>query len=205
MNQKIWRCFMDITTFKSINESGVKKTGDEFAIYAPAKTDYFNNPVPADGKLMKPQANAPFYYKEIDGDFVVKVRVRPDFKSTYDACCIMVIQDENTWAKAAFEKSDFDTNAVVSVVTNVVSDDANGCNIDQDSVWLQMARVGNNFAIHYSLDGKKYDMVRLFTMHVENTVKVGLEAQCPTGEGGYRYFSNLSIEQRTVSNLRAGY
>ncbi|MGB4610898.1 MAG: DUF1349 domain-containing protein [Saccharofermentanales bacterium] len=196
---------MDLTLFKSFNESEVTKKGDEIAIYAPAKTDFFNNPVPEDGKLMKPQTNAPFYYQEIDGDFVAKVRVRPDFEATYDAGCIMVIQDENTWVKAAFEKSDFDTNAVVSVVTNIVSDDANGCNIDQDAVWLQVARVGNNFAIHYSLDGKKYDMVRLFALSVENTVKVGIEAQCPTGEGGYRYFSDLSIEKKTITNLRAGY
>jgi len=93
---------------------------------------------------------------------------------------------------------------VVSVVTNGVSDDSNGCNIEADSVWLQVVRAGNNFAIHYSLDGEKYDMVRLFSLPVESTVKVGLEAQCPAGEGGYRYFSHLSIEKKTVRNLRAG-
>jgi len=93
----------------------------------------------------------------------------------------------------------------VSVVTNFVSDDANGCNINTDSVWLQVARVGNNFAIHYSLDGEKYDMVRLFSLTVGNTVKIGIGAQCPTGEGGYRYFSSLSIEKKTLTNLRAGY
>ena len=48
-------------------------------------------------------------------------------------------------------------------------------------------------------------MVRLFALSVENTVKVGIEAQCPTGEGGYRYFSDLSIEKKTITNLRAGY
>lgn len=195
---------MDFTSFKWLNESEAAAKGDEIAIYAPAETDYFNNPVPEHGKLMKPQADAPFFYREIKGDFVVKARVRPDFKSTYDAACIMVIQDENMWAKAAFERSDFGTNAVVSVVTNGVSDDANGCNIEADSVWLQVARAGNNFAIHYSLDGEKYDMVRLFSLPVESTVKVGLEAQCPVGEGGYRYFSHLSIEKKTVRNLRAG-
>lgn len=196
---------MDLTSFKCLNESEVIAKGDEIAIYAPARSDYFNNPIPENGKLMKPQGNAPVYYKEIEGDFVIKVKVRPDFKTTYDAACIMVIQDENTWAKAAFEKSDFGTTAVVSVVTNFVSDDANGCNINTDSVWLQVARVGNNFAIHYSLDGEKYDMVRLFSLTVGNTVKIGIGAQCPTGEGGYRYFSSLSIEKKTLTNLRAGY
>jgi regulation of enolase protein 1 (concanavalin A-like superfamily) len=202
IDKALGRYFMDIKSFKCLNGSEVIEKGDEIGIYAPAKSDFFNNPVPENGKLMKPQGDAPFYFKEIKGDFVVRVKVRP--ASTYDASCIMVIQDENTWAKAAFEKSDFGTTAVVSVVTNVVSDDANGCNVTTDTVWLQVARVGNNFVIHYSLDGEKFDMVRLFSLPAGDTLKVGIEAQCPTGEGGYRYFSNLTIEEKTILNIRAG-
>lgn len=195
---------MELSSFKWINETRVTARGDEIAIFAPAYSDYFNNPIPENEKFMEPQGNAPFFYKEIEGDFVIKAKVRPDFNTTFDAACIMVIQDENTWVKAAFEKSDFGTNAVVSVVTNTISDDANGCNIDADSVWLQVARVGNNFAIHYSLDGEKFDMVRVFYLSVENIVKIGVEAQCPMGEGGHRYFSHLSIENKTIANLRVG-
>lgn len=195
---------MELTDFQWLNKSEWMENGSEIAIYAPAKTIYFNNPVPVNGEFMKPQGNAPFFHTEIDGDFVVRVKVRPDFASTYDAASIMVIQDEKTWVKAAFEKSDFGTNAVVSVVTHGVSDDANGCNIDADSVWLQVAQAGNNFAIHYSLDGEKFDMVRIFHLPAEQTVKVGLEAQSPTGEGGYRYYSDLSLEKKTLSDLRAG-
>ena len=195
---------MELTSFEWLNESEVITREDEIAIYAPAGSDYFNNPVPENKTFMKPQGDAPFYYTEVEGDFVFKAKVRPDFEATYDAACIMVIQDENTWVRAAFEKSDFGTTAVVSVVTDVVSDDANGCNIEADSVWLQVARVGNNFAIHYSLDGETFDMVRIYLLPVENTVKVGIEAQSPTGDGGYRYFSDLSLEKKTVADLRAG-
>jgi len=197
---------MDISQMKWLNESRLTKNEIEgaFSIYAPAKSDFFNNPVPKDDIFMKPQADAPFLYTEAEGNFVIKVRVTPNFKDIYDAACIMVMQDENIWLKAAFEKSDFGTNAVVSVVTNKISDDANGCNIKSDSVWLQVARVGNNFAIHYSLDGAKYDMVRLCLLPVSDTVKVGVEAQCPVGDGGEREFSGLTIEKRTMVNLRAG-
>ena len=48
------------------------------------------------------------------------------------------------------------------------------------------------------------DMVRLFTLLVGEEVKVGIEAQSPAGEGGLRCFSNISLEQRTVRNLRTG-
>lgn len=192
--------------FKWLNKSEIKNFNGEskFAIYAPGKTDYFNNPIENNGKYDKPIANAPIYYVEVEGDFVFRVQVEPEFKDVFDAAAIMVIQNERLWAKAAFEKTDFGTKAIVGVVTNSVSDDANGVNIEQDKVWLQMARVGNSVAIHYSTDGEHYYMMRLFTMPLDKKVKVGVEAQCPMGEGGYRYFDNMCIELKTVHNLRDG-
>lgn len=56
----------------------------------------------------------------------------------------------------------------------------------------------------YSLDGERFDMVRLFHLPVEKTVKVGIEAQSPAGDGGLRFYSEISLENRTVRNLRAG-
>lgn len=195
-----------MTNFKWINESEIKKfkEGEGFAIYAPGKTDYFNNPVSDCGNYDVPVANAPFYYTELEGDFVFRVQVKPEFADVFDAASIMVIENEMLWAKAAFEKTDFGTQAIVGVVTNSVSDDANGVNIDQDEVWLQMSRVGNCFSIHYSTDGGNYYMMRLFTLPVGEKVKIGVEAQSPVGKGGYRYFNHLGIESRTLENVRNG-
>ena len=165
---------MDMSNWKWLCESQMIRSDNEVVIYAPGHTDWFNNPVPVDGKLSAPVANAPFFYTEVKGDFVFRAKVRPNFKYTYDACALMVIKDEQVWCKAAFEKSDFGTTAAVCVVTNGVSDDANGCNIAQDEVWLQIVRVGDVFCTHYSLDGVKYDMVRLFHLPVEETVMVGI-------------------------------
>lgn len=195
---------MNMTGWKWLNESQIINEGNEVVIYAPGHTDWFNNPVPEDGKLSAPVANAPFFYTEVTGDFVFRAKVRPNFRSVYDACALMVIQDETLWTKAAFEKSDFGTTAAVCVVTNGISDDANGCNIQQEEVWLQIVRVGDVFCTHYSLDGENFDMVRLFHLPVEKTVKVGIEAQSPAGEGGLRFYSDISLENCTVANLRAG-
>lgn len=195
---------MNMTGWKWLNESQMVNGGNEVAIYAPGHTDWFNNPVPVDGKLSAPVANAPFYYTDVTGDFVFRAKVRPNFRTVYDACALMVIQDEKLWTKAAFEKSDFGTTAAVCVVTNGISDDANGCNIVQDEVWLQIVRVGDVFCTHYSLDGETFYMVRLFHLPVEKTVKVGIEAQCPAGDGGLRFYSDIMLENRTVQNLRAG-
>lgn len=195
---------MNFADWKWLNESQVITVNGETAITAPAKTDWFNNPVPENGLLSDPVANAPFYYTEVEGDFVFRAKVRPNHRYVYDACALMVIKDEYTWAKAAFEASDFGTKAAVCVVTNQVSDDANGCNIGQDEAWLQIVRVGDVFCVHYSLDGERFDMVRLFYLPVGERVKVGLEAQSPAGEGGLRFFSDVTLEHKTVKNLRKG-
>lgn len=195
---------MDFTGFKWLSESSVEVEGNEVRIYAPGHTDYFNNPIPENGKLMVPQGNAPFYYKDVTGDFVFKAKVIPEHKTTYDAACLMLIQDQMVWVKAAFEMSDFGTTPVVSVVTNQVSDDANGCNIEGGELWLQLTRKGNNVAVHYSLDGENYYMVRVCALPLNETVMVGLEAQCPMGEGAYRRYQDVSLEMVTVDDLRAG-
>lgn len=193
--------------FKWLNESEMTVNDGAVEIYAPAKSDYFCGGQVAsnDGALPVNICNAPFYYTEIVGDFVMRVKVSLDFKSTYDACAIMVMKDIKNWAKFCFEFTDFDTRAVVSVVTrDNASDDANGCDIKEKFLWLQACRRDNAFAFHYSLDGEKYYMTRYFSLDLGDKVKIGLVAQCPSGEGGKRIFENLNIESKTVKNIRAG-
>lgn len=193
--------------FNWINESKVEKKGNAIEIYAPAKSDFFcgGNVTSDEGSLPENICNAPYYYTEVSGDFVMRVRVSLDFLSTYDSSSVMVMKDIKNWAKFCFEQTDFGTHAVVSVVTrDNTSDDANGCNIDADKVWLQVCRRGNAFAFHYSVDGVNFYMTRFFILNFENTVKVGLVAQSPTGNGGIRIYEDLTIESKTVKNIRAG-
>lgn len=196
---------MDLANWKWLNESQMINENGEVVIFAPSNTDWFNNPIPnSDGTISNPVANAPFFYTDVEGDFVFSVKVKPNHKYVYDACAIMCIQDEYVWMKAAFEKSDFGTNAAVCVATNQISDDANGCNIDQDYMWLKVCRVGDIFSAHYSLDGETYNMIRLFHLPAQKSIKVGIEAQSPVGEGGMRYYSDIKLEKVTVKNLRVG-
>lgn len=193
--------------FNWLNESKVEKNGNAIEIYAPAKSDFFcGGDITSDeGSLPVNSCNAPYYYTEISGDFIMRVKVSLDFKSTYDSSAVMVMKDIENWIKFCFEQTDFDTHAVVSVVTrDNISDDANGCNIESDKVWLQVCRRGNAFALHYSLDGVNYYMTRFVIVDFGNTVKIGLVAQSPTGDGGKRLFEELSIENKTVKNIRAG-
>lgn len=50
---------LDFSGWKWLNESRLTEDGAELTIAAPPKTDWFNNPVPEDGELPEPVANAP--------------------------------------------------------------------------------------------------------------------------------------------------
>ena len=193
-------------SFRWLNEAPARIEDDALVIAAPPRSDFFRNhgAVAEEGITPDSIPNAPYYYTEIQGAFVMRVRVQHAFKDTYDACAIMVMQSDTVWGKACFELTDFGTHAVVSVVTNGVSDDANGCNIAGDEVWLQVCRVGNSFAFHYSEDGERFYMMRFFYLPADATIKVGLVAQAPQGSGGERYFRDLSLEHKTVKNIRFG-
>ncbi len=192
--------------FKWLNESTIKKTADRIEIKAPGQTDFFCGSIDEceEGILPESLCNAPYYYTEVEGDFVLKVKVSHDFKDTYDSASVMVMKDNTCWAKCCFELTDFGKHAAVSVVTKGDSDDANGCNLEGNTAWLQVSRVGNNFAFHYSVDGDNFYMMRYFHLPVDPIVKVGLLAQAPVGNGGTRVYENLSIQKITVKNIRAG-
>lgn len=161
-------------------------------------TDFFNNP--EDGSVV---GTAPLLYQEVEGDFVAKVWVKPDFSSQWNAVSMMIHQDSLHWIKFAFESSDATGPSIVSVVTKESSDDANGAVLnDQESIWLAIARKGDIYAMHWSMDGINYNMTRLTAMPAMTQVKVGVEAQSPVGEQATHQLLFFEIEKRTVKNLR---
>ena len=79
--------------FKWLNESKIMKDGDRIVITAPAKTDFFQGNIEecAEGILPESLSNAPFYYTEVEGDFVLRVKVSHAFTDVYDSASVMVI------------------------------------------------------------------------------------------------------------------
>ena len=173
--------------------------GGGIRVFAPTQTDFFQNPNGEGGN-----DSASLLWLPVEGDFVAQAHVRPTFASTYDAGALMVRHDETHWAKLCFESTDLGTHAAVSVVTNGLSDDANGVDLETEDIWLQIVRQGNLFGMHYSLDGKTWRMVRYFALPLPPQVKVGLVAQSPIGLGTTVDFYSLNIESRHVENMRTG-
>ena len=81
--------------FKWMNESEISIEGDRIEITAPPKTDFFCGCIDEceEGILPESLCNAPYYYTEINGDFVLKVKVSHDFKEIYDSASVMVMAD----------------------------------------------------------------------------------------------------------------
>ena len=173
--------------------------GNGIRVTVQPKVDYFQDPTGAHNK-----DDAPYLCLEVSGDFVAQAHVRPTFTTTWDAGALMARFDATHWAKLCYESTDLGTHAAVSVVTNEKSDDANGANLTADSLWLQLFRAGDVFGMHYALDGKNWQMVRIFRLAGPPVVKVGLVAQCPAGSGTTIDFFSFSVENRTIQQPRAG-
>ncbi len=180
------------TTITCLADSGIR-------IDVPNKCDYFQDPA-----RVHVMDTAPYLYTEVEGDFVAQIHISHAFKNVWDAGALMVCADDTHWAKLCFEGTDFGTQAIVSVVTNGLSDDANGVNYHWPNVWLQIVRKGNLFGMHYGPDGATWNMVRYFHIEMPSTVKVGMVAQCPGGPGTVIDFFHFGVENKCVLDIRAG-
>jgi len=178
----------------------ISETKNSIEIEAPGKSDYF-----IDMFGRKERADAPFYYEKRKGDFVMRVKVRPEFKKAYDAGGLFIYDSAKKWIKLEFEMTDLGYPSVVSVVTDGFSDDCNGeRQVETEEIWLQVARKGNNWVLYHSDSGKKWKMARYFPLKMKEEVRIGLEAQSPIGNGCKVEFSNFKIEDNKLKDMRKG-
>ncbi len=191
----------DLATFKWMNTpKSFEIANGTLKIVAEKGADFFNNP--EDHSIT---SSAPFLYQDVQGDFIAKALVRPDFSSLWNAIALMVHIDNNNWIKFAFENSDATGKSIVTVVTKGISDDANGVILsNQNEVWLKLVRKDNIYSMHWSADGENFKMARLSAMPKVNSVKVGIEVQSPVGESATHEIDFFAITKTTVKDLRKG-
>ena len=62
--------------FKWLNHSTIQQTGDKIEIMAPGQTDFFRGSIDEceEGILPESLCNAPYYYTELEGNFVLRVK-----------------------------------------------------------------------------------------------------------------------------------
>jgi uncharacterized protein len=138
-----------------------------------------------------------------DGDFQFSARVTVGFASAFDAGVLLLWLDERRWAKLCFEFSPAGEPMIVSVVCRGVSDDANALVVPGRSVWLRVSRIDRTYAYHASLDGKAWQMIRVFILgdHTSGD-KIGFEGQSPTGDGCAVTFDEIRFRPERLAGLR---
>lgn len=137
------------------------------------------------------------------GDFQLSARVKVDFAATFDAGVLMVYGSDQLWAKFCFEFSPQRQPMIVSVVTRGWSDDCNSRVIDGNEVYLRLSRIGQAYALHYSLDSAFWHLVRYFSLGAGGHA-LGFSVQSPTGQGCTATFSEIVFAAATLSDLRSG-
>ncbi|GAA5183716.1 DUF1349 domain-containing protein [Rugosimonospora acidiphila] len=139
------------------------------------------------------------------GDFQLSASVRVDFADTFDAGVLLLWADEQRWAKLCFEFSPQREPMIVSVVTRGASDDANAFVVNGNRVRLRISRLGQAYAFHASTssDGRDWSFVRYFDLGAE-AVRIGFEAQSPTGRGCTVDFDDVRYLPHRLADLRDG-
>jgi regulation of enolase protein 1 (concanavalin A-like superfamily) len=95
-------------------------------------------------------------------------------------------------------------SVVVSVVTRGVSDDCNSFEVDGNVVGLRVARLGQAFAFHASIDTETWRLVRYFALEPGAEPRIGFLAQSPRGEGCSVRFEEISFTPGRLADIRSG-
>lgn len=152
-----------------------------------------------------PVKNSPRLLCAVAGDFLLSARVTVDFRAKFDAGVLILYAGADQWAKLCFEYSPLDEPTVVSVVTRGLSDDCNSVVMPSNMVYLRVARMGDAFGFHYSVDGAYWHMVRFFSLgKVGDAIGAGFSVQSPTGEGCAVVFDQVRFQPSTLADMRSG-
>ncbi len=160
------------------------------------KSDWFVDPF--DGTVAN---SAPILFFAPGPDYVLSARVTVKFATKWDAGALMLMADEHHWAKLSFEYSPDGKPTLVTVVTRGLSDDCNSVSLAGDSVYLRIAKSGATYVFYFSTDGKKWQILRTFSLDTDFPVRVGFESQSPAGSGAIAKFSAITYDPHRINNI----
>ncbi|MFV2064280.1 MAG: DUF1349 domain-containing protein [Chloroflexota bacterium] len=166
---------------------------------AGGRTDWFIDP--DSGSITR---NAPALVMPTEGSWMLSALVSADHRATFDAAVLVVHVSDNVWAKLCLELSPEGEVTVVSVVTQGFSDDCNSVPVHGAPTHLRISRLEHAFAFHYSTDGTHWNLVRYFSLGVDQGIDVGFLAQSPTGNGCTADFQVIEFVPDKLMHIRSG-
>ncbi|WP_433127743.1 DUF1349 domain-containing protein [Micromonospora sp. CA-240977] len=184
----------------------VDETTGAVTVAAQPRTDIFIDPS-GGGVDAAPVLNAATLLGDLppEGDFQFSARVSVAFAATFDAGVLLLWRDERCWGKLCFEFSPEGEPMIVSVICRGVADDANAFVVADRSVWLRVSRAGRVYAYHASVDGRTWQLIRVFSFDGETSGdRIGFAGQSPTGDGCGVTFDEVSFRPERLADLRDG-
>jgi uncharacterized protein len=172
------------------------EAGRELTIRSGKETDWFVDPF--DGTV---HSTAPMLLFMPADDYVLSTKVKVGFNTKWDAGALMVWADDHHWAKLSFELSPSKQPTMVTVVTRGLSDDCNSVAIAGDTVYLQIAKSGPAYVFYSSIDGKVWQILRVFSLGDGLKARVGFESQSRAGDGTEVVFSEIHYSTRKIANI----
>ncbi|HRL12955.1 MAG TPA: DUF1349 domain-containing protein [Aggregatilineales bacterium] len=137
--------------------------------------------------------DAPFYYREVSGDFTATVKITGDYAALYDQAGLMVRANANVWLKCGIEFLD-GVQQASAVVTRDFSDWSVVALPDNPrAIWFRVQRIGTALEVYYSRDGAAYTLIRQAYFSDAAALQVGVMGAAPVGDGFDVVFENLTI------------
>lgn len=192
---------------RSLNgaEKQVSDSAGIVTFRAKPQTDFFCDP---NGKIS--QDDAAILFMEIDNKkpFTYSAKVKTGFtpEGTYSAAVLFVYANDSLWQKLCFEQDERGKHRVVSVRTIGTSDDNNHEVVDDEMeyVYFKISSDTQTIANYYSLDGKTWQMVRLYKNEYGDKAYLGIYSQAPQSDECISTFKDLQLTTNNVGDFRLG-
>jgi len=192
-----------ITFTSSLNGAaeGTKVSNGRLTLTSEAKRDNFRDP---NGKLSS--NTAPLLLTEVDNKkpFTLTARITPTFVETYDAGALYIWVKDDLWLKMALEMDERRRTRLVTVRTTGTSDDNNHDVVTERTVTMKISSDTHTVGFYYSLDGQRWQLIRLFKNDYPEKIRLGISAQSPVGNGTSATFDSLTLTQKSVADFRLG-
>ena len=209
-NPKMTECdltFGNVHFTKALNgaDQQIADSAGIVTFRAKPNADYFNDP--NDGKLS--QDDSAILLTEVDNTkpFTFSAKMKPGFTKDglYNAAALFVYASDTLYQKFCFEQDERGNHRVVTVRTVGTSDDNNHEVFnDTEFIYYKVSSDARTIASYYSLDGKEWQMVRLYKNNYPEKLYLGICSQAPQSEECTSIFEELSLTTDNVGDFRMG-
>jgi regulation of enolase protein 1 (concanavalin A-like superfamily) len=193
----------NITFTRSLNSAAenTKVAEGKLTLTSAAKRDNFRDP---NGKLSS--NTAPVLLSEVNNKkpFTLTARVTPAFVETYDAGALYIWVKDDLWLKMAMEMDEGRRTRMVTVRTTGTSDDNNHDVVTAKSVYMKISSDTQTVGFYYSLDRKRWQLIRLFKNDYPDRIWLGVSAQSPLGNGTSAMFEDVLLTSTSITDFRRG-